>query len=156
MWKHNTVRTPTPMLDHKWETCYNHPSPTWVPQPREPAAGRQTPRTSEFANQWDLCQESRRAIRNWDFILKGHMQNLTHFKSLCRGVVWKKSGSDLTKEQDINSVKELTEVEISKAEKNSRSQSERCSSNWEKNGWIWWKFQQRKYEGPNGAEEYNI
>ena len=43
------------MLDHKWEKCYNHPSPTWVPQPREPAPGRQTPRTSEFANQWDLC-----------------------------------------------------------------------------------------------------
>ena len=57
-------------------------------------------------------QESWRAIRNQDLVLKGHMQNLTHFKSLCRAIVWKKSGSDLTKEQDINSVRELNEVEI--------------------------------------------
>lgn len=149
MWKHNTVRTTHPRWNTNERNVIIIQAPHGFPSPGSLHQEDKLPEHLNLQTSGTYVQESWRAIRNWDFILTGHVQNLTHFKSLCRAVVWKKSGSDLTKEQDLNSVKELTEVEISKPEKAFKVTIRKIiklRKEWMNMVKILTK---RKYEGPN-------
>lgn len=57
-------------------------TPLSSPASGEPSPERQTPITTGFENQWDLCPESCKKMKLHS---KGHMQKLSCSKSHCRG-----------------------------------------------------------------------
>lgn len=59
-------------------------APHWAPQPRILHREYGTPQNFCFENQWGLCSRKPESCRKQS-ALKGHVQNLTHSKSQCRG-----------------------------------------------------------------------